>query len=88
MSDKEQNFWCDHAALKLSVSPFYKSLNGYVTGNISNKVLTLSISKSEELTAGTGNLSIEIRFAKTDWSTYDTITNPVLNVYYNGKLVE
>jgi endo-1,4-beta-xylanase len=88
MSDKAHNFWCDHAALKLSVSPFYKSLNGYVAGNLSNKVLTLSISKSEELAAGTGNLSIEIRFAKTDWSTYDTITDPVVKVYYNGKLVE
>ena len=88
MSSAQQNVWCDHAALELTVPPYYASLNGSVTGTVSDRILTLSISTSTELAAGTGSLVMDIRFAKTDWSVYDPITNPVVRVYYDGVPIE
>lgn len=88
MSSAAQNLWFDTAALQLNVSPWYVSLSGNVTGSISNKELTIAINKSSTLTVGEGKLQVDIRFAKADWSTFETFSNPIVKVYYNGQLVQ
>lgn len=87
MSLAPQNVWCDQAALQLTQAPWYTSLGDAVTGKVEGGILTLTINKSTLLAPGTGKLVIDIRFAKGDWSTYGTLTNPVVKVYYNGVVV-
>jgi endo-1,4-beta-xylanase len=87
MSSASQNVWCDNAALQLNSAPWYTSINSYVTGSIDNQTLTLTITESTELPENC-KLVIDIRFAKSDWSAYDTLGNPVLHVYYDGTLIE
>lgn len=88
MSTQAHNVFIDSASLQVNVSPYYSSLTNAVTGNISNGVLSVAIDSSTKLTEGTGYLTIELRFAKTDWTAYDTLTSPVLNVYYDGILIQ
>lgn len=88
MSDAVQNIWVDNAALQLNVSPWYISMSGTVSGTIHDKQLIVSINQSNTLTLDQGKMNIELRFAKTDWSTYGTFTNPVIKVFYDGVLVQ
>lgn len=88
MSSVAQNLWFDNAALQLSVSPWYVSMNGNISGIISNKELTLTITKGNTLAKGEGKLTLDLRFAKPDWSVYGEFTNAVVKVYYNGELVQ
>lgn len=88
MSSAAHNVWCDQAALQLTVPPYYRSLTDFISGTVNEKVLTLSISKSAELDDRGTSFVLDIRFAKTDWSDYGTITNPMVKVYYDGELVE
>lgn len=88
MSTEEHNVFIDNAALQLNVAPWYSSINSYVKGTVTNGVLSLSISSSTQLVEGTGSLTIDLRFAKVDWSNYGTLTSPVLNVYYDGILIQ
>ncbi len=88
MSTAAHNVWCDSAALQLNVSPWYSNITSSVNGSIANAALTLTFTDSISLKSGTGNCSVNIRFAKTDWSNYATLTNPVVKVYYNGVLVQ
>lgn len=88
MSTVAQNLWFDNAALQLSVSPWYVSMNGNISGIISNKELTLTITKGNTLAQGEGKLTLDLRFAKPDWSVYGEFTNAVVKVYYNGELVQ
>lgn len=88
MSSSNQNFWCDNASLQLNIAPWYTSLNGAVHGTISNGSLTITISKSVQLAEGTGKFTMDIRFAKVDWSNYGTLTNSVVKVYYDGNLIQ
>lgn len=88
MSTAEQSVFIDSAALQLNVSPWYSSIISDVTGSISNKTLTIAVNNNTQLAVGEGSLIIELRFAKTDWSTYGTLSNPVVNVYYNGTLIK
>ncbi|WP_066717673.1 endo-1,4-beta-xylanase [Clostridium sp. Marseille-P299] len=88
MSSVAQNLWFDNAALQLSVSPWYVSMNGNISGIISNKELTLTITKGNTLAQGEGKLTLDLRFAKPDWSVYGEFTNAVVKVYYNGELVQ
>lgn len=88
MNDAVQNIWVDNAALQLNVSPWYISMSGTVSGTIHDKQLIVSINQSNTLTLDQGKMNIELRFAKTDWSTYGTFTNPVIKVFYDGVLVQ
>ena len=84
----DQNFWCDHAAMQLNVAPWYTPLTSSVNGELSNQSLTLSFDTNQTLSPGTGTFTVNVRFAKTDWSNYGTLTNQKINVYYDGKLVQ
>ena len=88
MSSAPQNVWCDNAALQLNVSPYYLGITSKVNGSIANAALTITFNDTISLTAGTGNCTVAIRFAKADWSNYSTLSNPVLKVYYNETLVQ
>ena len=88
MSSQAHNVFIDSASLQINVSPYYSSLTNAVTGDISNKVLSIALNSSTKLSEGTGNLTIELRFAKTDWTAYETLTSEVLNVYYDGVLIQ
>lgn len=88
MSQTAHNFWCDQASLQLNAAPWYVSLGDSVSGKVENGALTIHINKSTVLSEGTGKFIMDIRFAKTDWSVYETLSNPVLKVYYKGSLVE
>ncbi len=88
ISTQEHNFWCDHAALQLDVEPWYVPLTNNVKGEIKDGTLVLTFDSDASLSAGQGTLVANIRFAKKDWSNYDTLTNPVVNVYYDGQLVQ
>lgn len=86
--NQEHNVWVDNAALQLTVEPYYTPLNGYVSGQLTNQKLVVSISKSTMLSEGTGKLVLDLRFAKKDWTDFGSISNEVLKVYYNGVKVQ
>ena len=88
MSSADQNVWCDNAALQLNIAPWYTPLTQAVEGKITDQSLVLSFDTNETLSAGDGTFTMNIRFAKTDWSDYGTLTNQKVNVYYDGKLVQ
>ncbi len=88
MSNEEQNLWCDHAALQLNTNPFYVPLTDKTKGEITNQSLILTIDSNTTLEAGQGKFVADVRFAKKDWSSYDTLTNPIVKVYYDGQLVQ
>ncbi len=88
MSTANQNLWCDHAALQLNVAPWYAALTSSVKGEISNQSLVITVDSDETLSPGDGALTLNIRFAKTDWSNYGTLSNEKVTVYYDGKLVQ
>lgn len=88
ISTSTHNVYCDQAALHLNRAPWYTSIQGSVTGNVSGQTLVLKINTSSTLAQGEGKLVMDIRFAKSDWSTYDTLSNPVMKVYYDGVLVQ
>lgn len=85
---QQHNVWVDNAALQLTVEPWYTSLNGVVSGQLTNQKLMITISKSTLLKEGTGKMTLDLRFAKQDWSDFGTLSNPVLKVYYNGNLIQ
>ncbi|PXV95690.1 endo-1,4-beta-xylanase (glycosyl hydrolase family 10) [Lachnotalea glycerini] len=87
MSSVSQNVWCDNAAIQLNFAPWYDSIINYVTGSIDDQTLMLTITENTQLSENC-KLVMDIRFAKTDWSTYETLSNPVLHVYYDGTLIE
>lgn len=88
MSTFSQNIWCDNAGLLLVSPPWYIALTDTVNCTINNGKLTFTFHKNTEFPEGNGTLTLDIRFAKTDWSTYGTLSNSVLQVYYNETLVQ
>ena len=88
MSNTDQNVWCDNAALQLNIAPWYTPLTQAVEGEITDQNLVLTFDTKETLAAGDGTFTMNIRFAKTDWSDYGTLTNQKVNVFYDGKLVQ
>ena len=57
-------------------------------GEMANQTLVLTFDSKTILTEGNGSLTMNIRFAKADWSSYGTLTNQKVNVYYDGELVQ
>lgn len=88
ISTEEHNLWCDNAALQLDVEPWYVPLTDKVIGEITDGSLVLTINSNTTLTEGAGKFTANIRFAKKDWSNYDPLTNPIVNVYYQDVLVQ
>lgn len=88
ISSAEHNVWCDNAALQLNFAPWYTPLTPSVKGEVTNRSLILTVDNNTTLSVGDGKLTMNIRFAKTDWSDYDTLSNQKVNVYYDGKLVQ
>ncbi len=88
ISGEKQNVWCDNAALQLNTAPWYTDITSSVNGTITDASLTVTFNDTVNLSEGTGTCIVNIRFAKADWSDYDTISNPVLKVYYDGTLVQ
>lgn len=82
MSNKKHNVNCYYADLKLKEAPWFIQLTDSVTSTISDSKLILTFGKSKA-----GKATIDVQFAKADWSGYDILSDPVLNVYYNEKLV-
>lgn len=88
ISSSEHNIWCDHAALQLDVDPWYLPLTSSVKGELKDRSLIITVGSDATLSKNQGRFTINIRFAKTDWSNYDMLTNQKVNVYYDGKLVQ
>lgn len=88
MGTVEQNVWIDDAAIQLNVEPYYVSFYNAVSGNITNGVLSVSFNNNREIVAGTGSLTFTLRFAKSDWSNYNTFTNEVVHIYYDGIQIQ
>ena len=99
--EKQQNFWCDHAAIKGNGK--YKSVssvNGlFAKVDGENYVLEIGIG-SKSMIEPNETLIVNVRFAKQDWSNYNQandysfmekasnyeITDKI-NVYYNDVLI-
>ncbi|MEN8906147.1 MAG: endo-1,4-beta-xylanase [Clostridiales bacterium] len=88
ISSEEHNIWCDYAGLQLNVAPWSVNLGDDVLGIVQDGSFTITIGKSVELVLGTGTLNLNMRFAKTDWSTYGELSNEKIEVYYDGELIE
>ncbi|BCN30770.1 cellulase family glycosylhydrolase [Anaeromicropila herbilytica] len=88
MSSETQNVYCDYAGLLPDKEPWFTEFTKSVTGTIADGKLTIQIEKSAICPEKTGYATINIRFANKDWSKYGDISNPVLKVYYNGRLVQ
>lgn len=87
MSDAAQNVWCDNAALQLNFAPWYTPITS-INGEVTNRSLILTVDDNSTISAGDGQFTMNIRFAKTDWSNYGTLSNEKLSVYYDGMLVQ
>lgn len=85
---EQQVFYCDHAALQLSVDPWYVALTSNVSGSVSNGTITIAFDKSTVLSANSGSLVIDTRVTKTDWSNYSDLVNTKCSIYYDGNIVE
>nr|WP_302597057.1 endo-1,4-beta-xylanase [uncultured Cellulosilyticum sp.] len=88
MPTEEQSFWCDNAAIQYTTDPWYTSLNGGVEGIIEDGALTLTINKSATLTPETGTMTLDVRFAKNDWSSYPALSSETIEVYYDGVQIQ
>lgn len=88
METEDLNVWCDYAGLLQDGTPWFTDLTNTVNTKIENGALTITFENNSEITEEIGNALINLRFAKADWSAYETVSNPVLKVYYNGRLVQ
>lgn len=87
MSDAKQNVYCYFAGMELKEDPWFTMLTDAVTAKISDGKLTITFGRSVICPEKTGKVTMYIMFAKEDWSRYETFSNPVLQVYYNGELI-
>lgn len=83
-----QNVWVDNASMKLTVAPWYVAFTEAVKGEMTSDGLVITITADKQLTAGTGDAQIGLRFAKNDWSVYDQLGAETVEVYYDGQLVK
>ena len=86
-SKKEQSFWCDNAGLQLNKAPYYVNLSSDVIGTFHDGYLEITFDTSYALTAGSGSLSMGVRFAQSDWSSYTDFEEKDVVVYYDGEIV-
>lgn len=83
---KAESFFCDRAGLNLNVSPYYVDFSSNVTGTFHDTYLEISFTESYALS--NGNLSLGIRFAQSDWSSYQNYKEIKLEVVYDGVVVK
>lgn len=83
-----QSIWIDNASMKLTVDPWYVVFTEAVKGEVTSDGIVLTITADKQLTAGTGDAQIGLRFAKSDWSVYDQLGAETVEVYYDGQLVK
>lgn len=86
-SNKAQSFWCDNAGLQLNKAPYYVNLSPDVIGTFHDGYLEITFDTSYALTAGSGSLSMGVRFAQSDWSSYTDFEEKDVVVYYDGEIV-
>ncbi|WP_083461504.1 cellulase family glycosylhydrolase [Cellulosilyticum ruminicola] len=84
---KAQSFWCDNAGLQLSVAPYYTNMTSAVQATFKENYLELSFDTNEVLETGAGNLTMQMRFAQSDWSKYSGFVDKGYEVYYDGVKV-
>ncbi|SES85948.1 RICIN domain-containing protein [[Clostridium] polysaccharolyticum] len=82
MSSDAQTVFVDSAALVLNVAPYYDSIGSDVTASISGQKLSIAISGSHVLQPGQGSCTINVRFAKNNWSSYGTLSKENVSVIY------
>jgi endoglucanase len=88
MSTEKQNSWCYYAGLLEKESHGFTPMTDLVTTKVNNARLELTIGKGVQCKEKTGRVTMYVGFAKKDWSDYGVLSNPKLQVYYNGKLVQ
>lgn len=88
LSTENHNVWCYYAGLSQDTPDWYYQLTDSVNCDINDGNLDITIDESIVCLETTGEVTLEIQFAKTDWSYYGTLSDPVLQVYYNGVLVQ
>lgn len=88
MSTAKHNVWCCYADL-IEDNPFrYSQITDSINCHIDNAKLTITFDDSIICPENTGKVTLIIQFAKSDWSYYDTLSDPSLEIYYNGTLVK
>ena len=88
MSTAKHNVWCCYADL-IEDNPFrYSQITDSINCHIDNAKLTITFDDSIICPENTGKITLIIQFAKSDWSYYDTLSDPSLEIYYNGTLVK
>ncbi|SFR86577.1 lipocalin-like domain-containing protein [Anaeromicropila populeti] len=79
-----QNFWCDFAGLLLNASPWYINYTPNVKAAFHNGYVEISFTESYILEPNGGNLNMGVRFAQSDWSSYQEFVDYGCKVFYNG----
>ena len=88
LSTENHNVWCYYAGLTKDTPDWYYQLTDSVNCDINDGILNITIDKSIMCPETQGEVTLNIQFAKTDWSYYETLSDPVLEIYYNGVLVK
>lgn len=86
-SQKEQIFWCDNAGLQLNEAPWYTNISSDVNASFHDGYIEITFDTPYSLTPGTGSLSMGVRFAQSDWSSYVDFEDNGVTVYYDGEIV-
>lgn len=85
-STTSENFWCDNAGLQLNVSPWYINLTSGVNGSFKDGYLEITFDTTYSMAPNSGSLILDVRFAQSDWSSYENIIDKGFEVYYDGTL--
>jgi len=85
---RSQSFWCDNAGLQLSSAPYYVNLANDVKGQFGTDYLEIKFDTNQAIRTKEGTLNLGVRFANSDWSSYQSFEEIGVKVYYDGKEVE
>ena len=88
MSSEDHVVYCHYAGLIQDTPDWFYQLTDSINCNIDEGQLIITIDKDLTCPEKAGEVTLAIQFAKTDWSYYGTLSDPVLEVYYNGVLVQ
>lgn len=86
-STKEQSYWCDNAGLQLTQAPWYVNIASDVNVTFYDGYLEITFDSPYSIAPGRGNLTMGIRFAQSDWSSYSDFEEKDTVVYYDGVIV-
>ena len=88
ISTESHHIWCHHAGLTQDTPDWFYQLTDSVNCDINKGNLTITIDRNLICPESHGVVTLDIQFAKTDWSYYGDLTDQVLKVYYDGVLVQ